>query len=122
MLDNAKMALLERTIVAGLIKKPKIIEGIKEGLIKKIAKYVKKKDELPSFEWCMSEYNSSKTFQAILAKADISREDVEEAVNELLGENIDTYDIEDSTVTVDKVGRNELCPCGSGKKYKKCCL
>ncbi|MEK6927972.1 MAG: SEC-C metal-binding domain-containing protein [Nanoarchaeota archaeon] len=22
----------------------------------------------------------------------------------------------------DKVGRNEPCPCGSGKKYKKCCL
>ena len=21
-----------------------------------------------------------------------------------------------------KVGRNQLCPCGSGKKYKKCCL
>ncbi|MFR9070902.1 MAG: SEC-C metal-binding domain-containing protein, partial [Paraclostridium sp.] len=20
------------------------------------------------------------------------------------------------------LGRNELCPCGSGKKYKKCCL
>jgi len=19
------------------------------------------------------------------------------------------------------IGRNELCPCGSGKKYKKCC-
>ncbi len=25
-------------------------------------------------------------------------------------------------VTVKKVGRNEPCPCGSGKKYKKCCL
>lgn len=25
------------------------------------------------------------------------------------------------TVTVEKVGRNEPCPCGSGKKYKKCC-
>jgi SEC-C motif-containing protein len=24
-------------------------------------------------------------------------------------------------VTVNKVGRNEPCPCGSGKKYKKCC-
>lgn len=24
-------------------------------------------------------------------------------------------------VRVDKVGRNELCPCGSGKKFKKCC-
>jgi len=22
----------------------------------------------------------------------------------------------------DKVGRNEVCSCGSGKKYKKCCL
>jgi uncharacterized protein len=23
--------------------------------------------------------------------------------------------------TAAKVGRNDLCPCGSGKKYKKCC-
>jgi yecA family protein len=23
---------------------------------------------------------------------------------------------------VKKIGRNELCPCGSGKKYKQCCL
>lgn len=22
----------------------------------------------------------------------------------------------------EKIGRNDLCPCGSGKKYKKCCL
>lgn len=21
-----------------------------------------------------------------------------------------------------KIGRNDMCPCGSGKKYKKCCL
>ena len=21
-----------------------------------------------------------------------------------------------------KIGRNEACPCGSGKKYKKCCM
>ena len=21
-----------------------------------------------------------------------------------------------------KVGRNDPCPCGSGKKYKKCCM
>lgn len=25
-------------------------------------------------------------------------------------------------VKEDKIGRNEPCPCGSGKKYKKCCL
>jgi hypothetical protein len=23
-------------------------------------------------------------------------------------------------VSVERVGRNDLCPCGSGKKYKKC--
>lgn len=22
----------------------------------------------------------------------------------------------------DKVGRNDPCPCGSGKKYKQCCM
>lgn len=25
-------------------------------------------------------------------------------------------------VRVVKVGRNESCPCGSGEKFKKCCL
>lgn len=24
-------------------------------------------------------------------------------------------------IKVDKIGRNDPCPCGSGKKYKKCC-
>ncbi len=24
--------------------------------------------------------------------------------------------------TEPRVGRNDACPCGSGKKYKKCCL
>jgi uncharacterized protein YecA (UPF0149 family) len=24
-------------------------------------------------------------------------------------------------VVVNKVGRNDPCPCGSGKKHKKCC-
>ncbi|MGI6085530.1 MAG: SEC-C metal-binding domain-containing protein [Acetivibrionales bacterium] len=28
---------------------------------------------------------------------------------------------EDHRVVSDKVGRNDPCPCGSGKKYKKCC-
>jgi len=31
--------------------------------------------------------------------------------------------IEDRRCVVpQKVGRNDICPCGSGKKYKKCCL
>lgn len=40
-------------------------------------------------------------------------------------ENITALDIllnPVKTIIADKnVGRNELCPCGSGKKFKKCC-
>lgn len=25
-------------------------------------------------------------------------------------------------INPNKIGRNDLCSCGSGKKYKKCCL
>ena len=28
---------------------------------------------------------------------------------------------QDTRATSDKIGRNDPCPCGSGKKYKKCC-
>ncbi|WP_198416690.1 DUF1186 domain-containing protein [Marinilabilia rubra] len=31
-------------------------------------------------------------------------------------------DIVEPTRKDPKIGRNDLCPCGSGKKYKKCCL
>jgi len=30
--------------------------------------------------------------------------------------------VEPRTANGEKVGRNDACPCGSGKKYKKCCL
>ena len=26
-----------------------------------------------------------------------------------------------SVIKEETIGRNDLCPCGSGKKYKKCC-
>lgn len=32
-----------------------------------------------------------------------------------------TFNPKAPTRRVEKVGRNEPCPCGSGKKYKKCC-
>jgi preprotein translocase subunit SecA len=33
----------------------------------------------------------------------------------------ETGETVDTTRVSEKVGRNDLCPCGSGKKYKKCC-
>ena len=32
------------------------------------------------------------------------------------------YDPQQPIVKEKKVGRNDPCPCGSGKKYKKCCM
>ncbi|HIO92706.1 MAG TPA: DUF1186 domain-containing protein [Leucothrix mucor] len=45
-------------------------------------------------------------------------------MRELLGmtDNDTQFDLENFTPKTKKVGRNEPCPCGSGKKYKKCCL
>ncbi len=45
--------------------------------------------------------------------------------NEILSEDV-RRDIrmkynQDTRATSEKVGRNDPCPCGSGKKYKKCC-
>jgi hypothetical protein len=31
------------------------------------------------------------------------------------------YNSSKTVVKEDKIGRNDPCPCGSGKKYKKCC-
>jgi preprotein translocase subunit SecA len=33
----------------------------------------------------------------------------------------DTQGSVQQVVRPDKIGRNDPCPCGSGKKYKKCC-
>ena len=34
---------------------------------------------------------------------------------------IDGAEVKAQPVSVTKIGRNEPCPCGSGKKYKRCC-
>jgi preprotein translocase subunit SecA len=47
----------------------------------------------------------------------IQREKVAEPVNASLGGD----EVKKPAVRSDKVGRNDQCPCGSGKKYKKCC-
>lgn len=51
----------------------------------------------------------------------------EEKAYNLINDLFDLSDSPDATASknnanhLDKIGRNDLCPCGSGKKYKKCC-
>ncbi len=50
-------------------------------------------------------------------KIDINKDKPEDKTDlELLQNPIKTQ------IAVKKVGRNEPCPCGSGKKYKQCCM
>ena len=38
-------------------------------------------------------------------------------------EGLENLDFEEDDDDIEpRVGRNEPCPCGSGKKFKKCCM
>ena len=65
------------------------------------------------------EVKEAKVQKTDLTKVRTSRE--EEAIREA-AESVSRTNEKPSTFkrTEDKVGRNDLCPCGSGKKYKHC--
>ena len=73
----------------------------------------------------MSEAICEETSKLILTvrirrEEDIKREQVAKVTSEIVGGG----DVKGRTVVKtksQKVGRNDPCPCGSGKKYKKCC-
>jgi preprotein translocase subunit SecA len=44
-----------------------------------------------------------------------------EQVAEVVTTNHSEDTVRKPVVKEDKIGRNDMCPCGSGKKYKKCC-
>ena len=48
---------------------------------------------------------------------------VQHEIDHLMGKTIHDREIKlEPTKVEKKVGRNDPCPCGSGKKHKKCCL
>lgn len=51
---------------------------------------------------------------------EITREQVAKPINAVHGNSPEDYK-QQPVVNNDKVGRNDPCPCGSGKKYKHCC-
>jgi tetratricopeptide (TPR) repeat protein len=66
--------------------------------------------------------NPSKTFETGLSQTD-SQEIVSLLHRIVSGkENVFNTEIEDPLPGSPLVGRNDKCPCGSGKKFKKCCI
>jgi len=60
----------------------------------------------------------------VRVKRDTPRPDYSQHLSGMTEEGSYLYDPFDTknTKPTYKIGRNEPCPCGSGKKYKKCCL
>ena len=58
-----------------------------------------------------------------LLKAEIRQNSERKKVSEKVTTNEDKSTVKKSSPKrVNKIGRNDPCPCGSGKKYKNCCL
>jgi uncharacterized protein YecA (UPF0149 family) len=58
----------------------------------------------------------------VYRRAGITFEDLVVAGKLAIADTSGTYELPKMAQwIVDKVGRNQPCPCGSGKKYKKCC-
>ena len=47
---------------------------------------------------------------------------VQHEIDHLNGLTIMDRENKPKPIVIEKIGRNEPCPCGSGKKYKKCCI
>ncbi len=54
----------------------------------------------------------------VKTQAEVKRERVAEGMNATMAGD---GSVKRQPRKVQKIGRNDPCPCGSGKKYKKCC-
>lgn len=99
-----------------------MIDRIKEETIEYLFKIQAVRETAPSgvFDFSRQKlvHEEKDQFQDALSIAQQKSPEAQEAeyAGQLPQEHVETYKREDP-----KVGRNEPCPCGSGKKYKKCC-
>lgn len=62
------------------------------------------------------------TARLIYGRAGITFEELLERGKKAIADTSGAFDLPKNVQRlVDMVGRNQPCPCGSGKKYKKCC-
>ena len=109
------MALLRKTIdKMGTMLRPGMLKSIEDGMISRKKATLKKYGYL-TVNYLMDEIKKDPEFQEQMSRINITLEDMEKIAQKI----VTTH--EEGPETFNKVGRNEKCPCGSGKKYKKCC-
>jgi len=80
--------------------------------------------------WTQNIDARTERIEELTAKKEQLERELEEAKKEFkrLKEEVEKRGVDTSEFSISKqkdtpkVGRNEPCPCGSGKKYKKCCM
>jgi uncharacterized protein YecA (UPF0149 family) len=105
--------------------RPKLIEGWRAGQEERFRKMksggkVLTEDDLRRE---LNEFNTEEG-KALLQTAklsDITKEDMVDIVKAAY-DKVSKETGNEITQEVEKVGRDEPCPCGSGLKYKRCCL
>jgi len=95
--------------------KAELMEAIRKGMKDNIRQKRKKGETLTADE-LYNETTANPAFMEMFRRGNIVEEDIREIAEEVV-ESMNNPVI----LRVDKHGRNQLCPCGSGKKYKKCC-
>ena len=105
----------------------------KRGLHTKRYKNIIIKTEQEESEWYFSGVETGKEGKGSWEKEQSDKQDQEQRLLEAICvqheidhlNGITIHDRENKPkpiVKIKSVGRNEPCPCGSGKKYKKCCI
>ena len=64
---------------------------------------------------------TEKDIPLFLIRAEIKQNIERKEVSKTQITNEDKSDMKKTPKRVKKIGRNDPCPCGSGKKYKNCC-
>ena len=111
--------------VENFLKNTKIPSVIFEKVYKKYPNFPERISEITgenlTFEQITEKYKPNKDNLPIIAPAAILYSS--KVFADLMKTEIEAEEQENSgEVQNPKVGRNDPCPCGSGKKYKKCCM
>lgn len=106
-----KLAQKASVKLAGNIDKETFLSQLKE----QWRPYVKKNADIEDEVTKARQRINGSDFKEAFDKVGITDDDLRVILKELQDEK------PEQVINVEKVGRNEPCPCGSGKKYKKCC-
>ena len=118
------------------------IVNVREPLVLINPKIVSKKNPIGFYEGCLSYPGkgiSTQRYRDIVITTEQEKDElvfggsdeelsvlesvcVQHEIDHLMGKTIHDRQVDTTYVAEKKPGRNEPCHCGSGKKYKKCCI